>query len=292
MIYSMTGYGKGTAEKEDLSCEVEIKSLNSRFLELSVKYPPSLSSKEFEIREILRKKIKRGKVAVFINLRRAGKDVSSVPGINKDAFDSSLSLLKQVKSRAKIKGKISLQDMLSLGKYYMSEEENDETLEASLCFEALESAIAELGEMKAKEGGELSKDLDSRLSAISEAVEKISSSTDDSVKSYFERLKERAKSLCEGITDFNDRLEAELALLSERFDITEECVRLRSHIKMSLDTISSSPEAGRRLNFLCQEMNREANTINSKTQSTEISYLGIFIKEELEKIREQIQNIE
>jgi len=112
------------------------------------------------------------------------------------------------------------------------------------------------------------------------------------LQSYFENFKEKARQLVSTFVDNEQRLITELALLSERFDVTEECVRLKSHIKLFLDTIENSEDAGRKLNFILQEMNREANTINSKAVSSEISHAGILIKEEIEKIREQIQNIE
>ena len=146
--------------------------------------------------------------------------------------------------------------------------------------------------MRKKEGDALARDLKQRVNIILECVDKIESNAKISVENYFEKIKERAVNLVRDLAENTDRLNQELALLAERADVTEECVRLKSHIDIFLNTIETSDEAGRKLNFITQEMNREANTINSKSVSTEISHYGIQIKEELEKIREQIQNIE
>ena len=146
--------------------------------------------------------------------------------------------------------------------------------------------------MRDAEGTELEKDLRKRIELIEAALTKIENRSQQSVKEYFDKVVERAKSLVSEFTNNQDRLNMELALLAERSDVTEESVRLRSHVKMFLETLQKSEDAGRRLNFILQEMNREANTINSKSVSSEISHNGIIIKEEIEKIREQIQNIE
>ena len=164
--------------------------------------------------------------------------------------------------------------------------------EFEIVIEAIDSAVNELNKMREAEGKELEKDLRKRVLIIDEALSKIENSSEESIKNYFEKIKEKAKQLVADLSNNQDRLNMELALIAERADVTEECVRLRSHIKMFLDTISKSEDAGRKLNFIVQEMNREANTINSKSVSSEISHNGISIKEEIEKIREQIQNIE
>ena len=146
--------------------------------------------------------------------------------------------------------------------------------------------------MRQNEGKELAKDLKRRIKIIDKKVTEIQNESGKSAKSYFDRLKERMQSLVEDITAYSDRLELELALIADKSEITEECVRLRSHLKFFLESMDKDKEPGRKLNFLCQEMNREANTISSKTISTEITHNSVLIKEEIEKIREQIQNIE
>jgi uncharacterized protein (TIGR00255 family) len=127
---------------------------------------------------------------------------------------------------------------------------------------------------------------------IESKLKEIEKEAQQSVQEYFNKFKEKIKLLIDNITQYNDRLELELAIIAEKAEITEECVRLRSHLKFFLDSLENDPEPGRKLNFLCQEMNREANTISSKTVSTSITHNTVYIREEIEKIREQIQNIE
>jgi uncharacterized protein (TIGR00255 family) len=146
--------------------------------------------------------------------------------------------------------------------------------------------------MKKKEGKELSNDLLKRIDSIENKLNDIQQEAQHSVQEYFEKFKDKIKLLIENIAQYNDRLELELAIIAEKAEITEECVRLRSHLKFFKDSLDNDNEPGRKLNFLCQEMNREANTISSKTVSTSITHNTVYIREEIEKIREQIQNIE
>jgi uncharacterized protein (TIGR00255 family) len=146
--------------------------------------------------------------------------------------------------------------------------------------------------MKKKEGEELAKDLKKRIKNIENKLAEIENESQASVEEYYSKLKEKVKLLISNITDYSDRLELELAIIAEKAEITEECVRLRSHLKFFIDSLDNDDEPGRKLNFLCQEMNREANTISSKTVSTAITHNTVLIREEIEKIREQIQNIE
>lgn len=291
MISSMTGFGKGVLQLDHIIAEVEIKSLNSRYLDLMVKFPRSLSDKELSIREVVKNRIKRGKVSVNIYLKREGIDNRNV-FIDQNALCETVKLLKEIKDTTGLDADINFDHILSFQHLFFTDTTGDSAKEYNLVLEALNKAMDQLEEMRKKEGAELEKDLRLRIENISRTVEEIEEMSKTAVVDYFNRLKERAAQLIEDLTDFDDRLKAELALLSEKYDITEEIVRLNSHCKVFLDTLKDEDEIGRKMNFLCQEMNREANTINSKSISSEISYKGLFIKEELEKIREQIQNIE
>ncbi|RJP70145.1 MAG: DUF1732 domain-containing protein, partial [Ignavibacteriales bacterium] len=212
--------------------------------------------------------------------------------IDPTAVKYALNLLTEIKKAAKIKDKISLQDIMLFQNMIYKDEETQATEEFELVADAIEKAIVQLNQMREAEGTELEKDLRKRIALIQDSLIGIENRSEQSIKDHFEKLKDRAKQIHNDWADNEPRLNMELALLAERSDVTEECVRLRSHIKMFLESLEKSDDAGRRLNFITQEMNREANTINSKTVSSEISHHGIFIKEELEKIREQIQNIE
>jgi len=291
MISSMTGFGKSVLQLDQVIAEVEIKSLNSRYLDLMVKFPRSLSHKELAIREIVKNRIKRGKISVNIYLKREGLDNRNI-FVDQNALTETVKLLKEIKQTTGLDTEINFDHILAFQHLFFTDTTGDSEKEYNLVLEALNKSIDQLEEMRNKEGAELEKDLRLRVANISGAVEEIEKLSKVAVVDYFNKLKERAAQLIDELTNFDDRLKTELAILSEKYDITEEIVRLKSHCKVFLDTLEDNDEIGRKMNFLCQEMNREANTINSKSISSEISYKGLFIKEELEKIREQIQNIE
>lgn len=291
MIYSMTGFGKATSEENGRIVEIEVKSLNSRHLDLSVRMPKDFYSKELEIREIIRKKIKRGKVSVFVNITRNAESFENF-NLDENALVYVSKLLKKISEVSGIRKEIDLKDVLEFQSMFLTENISGENSEFELLKKTLDIALDELVEMRISEGSALKAELEKRLEIIEDRLSEIEEKAKSSVKEYFDILIERAKQLYDKLLNSEERLYAELALMTERMDITEECVRLRSHIDMFRSTLNDNSEAGRRLNFIVQEMNREVNTINSKTVSTEISQLGILIKEEIEKIREQIQNIE
>lgn len=291
MISSMTGYGKGTEQIGEFKIEAEIKSFNNRFLDLSVKLPKNFSQKEFEIREKVKNKIKRGKVYLSVFISREGSEDNNLP-LNKRGLEEAVSLINEIKETANLKNELTFQELLSFQNLFFEDNILDDEEDYKYVEKAVLQAVNELEKMRMQEGVELKNDLVLRIKNIEETVLKIEKCNPQAIVDYFEKLKERAKQLVSDIIDNPDRLNTELAFLSERYDVTEECVRLKSHVKLFLEALDNSPEVGRKLNFISQEMNREANTINSKTVSTEVSQHGIFIKEELEKIREQIQNIE
>jgi len=291
MLSSMTGYGKGIIQKDDFTIEAEIKSLNSRYLDLSLRVPKFLLNKEFEIREKIKNRVKRGKVYLSVTVRK-GELEEKFNEIDPAAVQVAVNILKDIKKSAKITDKIKLSDILLFQSMLFKDDSAQASEEFDLVVSSIDTAIDELNKMREAEGRELEKDLKKRIVLIENSLNEIEKSSGDSIRAHFEKIKEKAQMLVADFSNNQDRLNMELALLAERSDVTEECVRLRSHIKMFLDTMDKSDDAGRRLNFILQEMNREANTINSKSIASQISHYGIFIKEEIEKIREQIQNIE
>ncbi len=291
MIYSMTGFGKCALEENGRIVEIEVKSLNSRYLDLSVRMPKDFYSKELEIREIVRKKVKRGKVSVFINFSRSAESFENF-NLDENAVVYVAELLKKISSLSGIKKDISMRDLLEFQSMFLTEGMNGDNSEFPLIKKALDKALNEMIGMRKSEGASLKTELEKRLNIIEQNVVQIEKISKNSVKEYFETLVERAEQLFANMKNNEERLYTELALLTEKMDLTEECVRLKSHLEMFGSTLIENSEAGRRLNFIVQEMNREVNTINSKTVSKEISQMGIVIKEEIEKIREQIQNIE
>ncbi|HSL90570.1 MAG TPA: YicC/YloC family endoribonuclease [Ignavibacteriaceae bacterium] len=291
MIFSMTGYGKGSSDFGNWFIDVDVKSVNSRYLEVYLKLPSSLMSKEYELRDLIKTKIKRGKLSVNIQMKRNGV-IDDAVLFDEVKLKNYLALIKQVKKSARLSDKIKLEHLLMSRELFLTGavELSDDEFDAVK--KTLSTALENLLEMKSKEGTELSKDLKKRLKNIEKKLDLIEKETGASVNENFIRYKEKVNALIEDSSNFNDRLELELAILAERSDITEECVRLRSHIKMFLNSLNKEDDPGRKLNFLCQEMNREANTISSKTLSTSITHCSVHIKEEIERMREQIQNIE
>jgi uncharacterized protein (TIGR00255 family) len=292
MILSMTGFGKGSATKGNWQADAEVKSINSRYLEIYLKYPPLLANKEYELREFIKSKIKRGKLNLSIQVKRNGLENETV-SLDESRLKNYISLIKKVKKAAKISDKLKLEHLLISRDIFTSSTEEIDQKEFTTVKEAVSITLDSLIKMKKNEGLELEKDLKKRVKSIENRLDQIEKEAEPSVGEHFIKYKEKVKNLFDDIQNINnERLETELAIMAERADITEECVRLRSHIKFFIDSLNKEEDPGRKLNFLCQEMNREANTISAKTLSTSITHNSVFIKEEIERIREQIQNIE
>ncbi|MHC1736412.1 MAG: YicC/YloC family endoribonuclease [Ignavibacteriaceae bacterium] len=290
MITSMTGFGKASSSFNGFIIEVEVKSFNNRFLEISLKTPPSLQSKEFEIKEIVRNKLKRGKIQVSVSVKFDSG--TSNLFLNEKRLNEALDAVKKIRKFIKSKEKIRLEHFLSFKDLFSPEQlefddEHFELLRGPLN-EALDSLIA----MRRSEGKTLYDDLVARINQISDSVNHIEKEFGASVIQHFEKLKIRLKQILEDVSKYSDRLDTELAILADKADITEECVRLKSHLRYFTETLKSGDEVGRKLNFICQEMHREANTIASKSINSEVIHASVSIREEIERIREQIQNIE
>lgn len=291
MIYSMTGYGKASISKNKITVTVEIRSVNSRFYEISLKLPSILSDYEYEIKELIRSKVQRGKLSVVIHFKKDGVE-NHFLSIDTNRLKQELALIQKVKKISGIKEDVKLEHLLGSKEIFISQEAELSKSEFDLVKSAISNAVGKLISMKKKEGVELAKDFSARIEKINRKVAGIEKDYRQSVIEYFNKLKQRVRELINNVEINEDRLNAELALIADRADITEECVRLKSHLKLFKDSLKNETEPGKKLNFLCQEMNREANTISSKSISTSIIHSSIYIKEEIEKIREQIQNIE
>lgn len=288
----MTGYGKGTAKNDNWQADVEIKSINSRYLEVFLRFPPLLANKEYDLRELIKSKIKRGKLNLSIQIKKDEFEDEAVV-LDESRLKNYLALIKKVKKSAKISEKIKLEHLLISRDIFTSSVEEISESDFQVIKKSVLLSLDSLIKMKKNEGGELSKDLKKRIKSIEKYLDLIEKEAQPSVGEHFLKYKEKVKNLIdESVQINNDRLETELAMMAERADITEECVRLRSHLKFFIESINKEEDPGRKLNFLCQEMNREANTISTKTISTMITHNSVYIKEEIERIREQIQNIE
>lgn len=287
----MTGYGKGSTAKNKTFIEVEVKSVNSRFFETSLKLPPILLPYDYEIREFIKTKVQRGKLNVVFHFKKDGVENGFI-SIDEKKLSNHISLIKKIRKAASIKDEIKLEHLLTGKESFISQDTELSKSEFDLVKSALTKALDKLILMKKKEGTELAKDLSSRIEKILKIVSEIEIEYKKNINDYYNKLRLRITELLDNAEINEDRLNLELALIADRADITEECVRLKSHIKFFKESIKNEKEPGKKLNFLCQEMNRETNTISSKSISTPVIHSSVLIKEEIERIREQIQNIE
>jgi uncharacterized protein (TIGR00255 family) len=292
MILSMTGYGRGEAKKKSLVAVAEIRGVNNRFLEVSVRVPRVVSTREQELKDLTRKYLSRGKINITVTLDNG--DSGAVPiKLNKASAKAYYKLLNDLRRTLRLRETVKLNHLLEFSDIFdvdASDSLEDEQWEVILS--SVTQALEQFQSMRRNEGIELETDILQRLATIDGVVDTVGEKSKTRVPLERERLRERVKQLMQSGEYDEQRLELEIALLADRLDVTEECVRLRSHLKFFREAIASSEPSGRKLNFLIQEMHREINTIGSKSGDAEISRLVINVKEEIEKIREQIQNIE
>lgn len=293
MINSMTGFGRGEATGVGMTVTVEMRSVNNRFLEVSPKMPREFSRYEHEIRELLKKAFTRGKISVSVNVTREKSDLSGIE-LDVARVEKYKEILNEIRKVAKIKEVATLSHLLVFKDELVRQVEGDQEgkKEWEVVAEAAQEAIKNLSEMRTQEGQELSKDLSKRLDAIDNKVNRIETASKEQVPEERKRLRERIARLFENDEVDEQRLETEIIYLAEKLDITEECVRWRSHSKFFREAMKDRESAGRKLNFLQQEMLREINTMGSKSIDPRITRMVVEAKEELEKIREQVQNIE
>lgn len=292
MIASMTGFGRGEAHKGGITISVELRTVNNRFLEVATRLPRSLSLRENDVKELIRRRISRGKVNVIASVEKEGNGSAGLE-LNSSAARAYYKLLVQLRKTLKLKETVKLEHVLQFSEIFEQKEiGGTDEKEWVVLQESLETALGALAEMRRAEGGELERDFRVRIGMLDERLAQIERLSAQQVPAERMRLRERVAQLIEKTPVDEGRLELEIALLADRLDVTEECVRFRSHNKFFLEALALPEPAGRKLNFLIQEMNREANTIGSKSSATEISHLVVSMKEELEKIREQLQNIE
>lgn len=293
MITSMTGFGRGEASAGGFYITAEIKTLNSRYLDISVRLPQTISHKELAFKEFIQTDISRGKVNVNIYVDKASKSQPDIT-FNSDLVKSYGVMLNQIRIEAGIDGSVELRDLLRFDDIFETRKEDEEEIEKiwNGALDAVKSALHNLNKMRRKEGTELKDDLTTQINGISEMLKEIVKLTDDRAPEIREKLHSRIKSMVSEESFEPDRMEMEIALLVDKMDINEEVVRLQSHLKFFLEALEAEEPVGRRLNFLCQEINRELNTIGSKASDSTIAHHVVLGKEKLEQIREQVQNIE
>ncbi len=293
MIISMTGFGRGEATENGLTATVEIKSLNSRYLDLSIRLPQRLQDKELILKELVQKTISRGKLNINVHVTESD---SGEPHIKVDEVKvkAYARILREVQEAAGIEGSLNVRNITGFGDVFITQEDDEEILEKkwSVALKALNSAVENLIAMRTQEGNQLKNDLIERIENIEANLKDIEKVTNGRVEEIRNKLRERIQQLFDDENFDKERLETEVAVIADKMDITEEIVRMRAHLKFFIEAIEQAEPAGRRLNFLTQEMNRELNTIGSKANDSEIAHHVVRSKETLEQIREQVQNVE
>ncbi|KIL44829.1 YicC/YloC family endoribonuclease [Jeotgalibacillus soli] len=291
MVLSMTGFGRGIAESKRHMVTVEMKSVNHRFLECFIRMPRQFVKREDKFKKTIGQYIKRGKVDVFVTIS-GGELLNRSLNIDWQLLDAYHDFVKEAKNRYRISQDITLDHLLSRPDLVTIEEteEMDEEIE-SLIIQALEEAANRLCFMRSNEGKELEKDLRLHLQSFKQVTDEAKQICPTITSKYRERIEKRMKDYVNGEIDEN-RILIEVAVFAEKIDVTEELTRLNSHLTQFEIALNKEEPIGRRLDFLTQEMNREVNTIGSKANDAELVSLVVDLKSVLEKIREQVQNIE
>ena len=291
---SMTGFGRATQIVDGLQCIIEIKSVNSRFLDLNIRSPKQVNSVEHSIRKCIQKTIHRGKVDVFVTLQ----DIAD----REKQFIINSSLKHQIQDLLVSEGfyrepqEVPLSAVMAISNDWVQIQDSEVTEDVlqSLVTDTTTNALNALVSMRQSEGIHIQQDLLHRLSQMTNIIEDINSHKADAIIAYKENLRTKMMDYVEGldITANEDRLLQEVAIMADKTDITEEIVRFRSHVVQLTNTLKMDEPIGRKLDFIIQEMNREVNTIGSKAMDITLTDHVVQLKCELEKIREQVQNIE
>ena len=292
MIKSMTGFGRCEKSNEDVKVLVEMKSVNHRYCEINVRLPKKFLHFEPKIKNLIKQEVIRGKVDVYINFSDYRSNNVSVK-YNDDLAQEYMDAFERMKERFHIENDVGVSSLTSFPEIITLEEKTSEDDEMwDTIEEVVVTATKELIETKSREGENLQKDILFKLEEISNYLSFIEDKAPQIVEDYYNRLRKKVADLL-GDTQIEESVIAtEVATLADKVCVDEEIVRLKSHISNMKDTIDEKDGIGRKLDFISQEMNREANTILSKVNDLEVTNVAINLKAEVEKVREQIQNIE
>ena len=291
MPRSMTGYGRAKYENEDREYQIELKSVNYRYNDVSVKLPRNISYLEEKIKSYISKSIARGKVDVFVtfnNNSSKGKDIK----INKEIAKIYIEELRALARETGIDDTFRAIDISKMPDVLTIENEDDEELIMTEIGNALKEAVDNFILMKETEGNRIAEDLKVRINNISNKIDKISEYSTGLIDEYIVKLETRIKEMLKVDIVDETRLAQEVVIYADKTSIQEELTRLRSHIAQFTEILTNNAVVGKKLDFIIQEMNREINTIGSKSGSLDITNLVIDVKTELEDIREQVQNLE
>ena len=293
MLISMTGYGRAECQKDDYTYLAEIRSVNNRFIEINTRLPKAHMDLEQPLKKLIKSYCSRGSINLSISIGNSNENTGEWEvKPNLPLAEQYVTALQQIRDSLKLEGKIDLKSVVGIRDIVKIEPLAIDPANHELILNIATEALDSLQKMRKEEGINLQKDLEQRIDAIENHAAEIESWHPEVVKEYQNKLKERIKSLNEGMESDETRIAQETALLADRCDITEEITRLKSHLNQFRNYFNTNEPIGRKLEFITQEINREVNTIGSKSSNIKISNRVIEIKSELEKIREQVQNIE
>lgn len=293
MIRSMTGFGRGEHRDELHNLKIEIKAVNHRYNDITVKMPRHISYLEEKVKKIIKEEINRGKIDCYINLEYINQSPTEIK-VDIELAKSYKLALEELSNELNLKDDIKLNNILNISDIIKTErkELDEDTIWNSLK-EALDIALRDIMTMKTAEGESLKEDMTMRLKFIEKIILNIEKRSPVVVEEYRDKLHERIKSLLDKDVNIDeDRIAYEVVFFADKSNIDEEIVRLKSHISQFMNILEESDAIGRKLDFLIQEMNREINTIGSKANDMMISQDVVEVKAEIEKIREQVQNVE
>ena len=289
-MLSMTGYGRATCETDGRQLTIELKSVNHRFLDLSFRMPRNLMFLEDDARKAIAEKLARGHVDVFMTYRNLRSDARTVQ-VDRALFDAYAQALDTL-ANGGLRDDRSLMSVARMPDVMIvTEAEEDQDAVRALMLETMAQALEQLLAMRRREGASMAEDLGRKVDTIEEMTRKIEARYPETVEEYTRRLRASIEELIGQNVD-ETRLLTEVAVMADRSAIAEETVRLHSHIQQLRETFQREEPIGRRLDFLVQELNREVNTISSKSQDVPITRLAVECKAEIEKLREQLQNVE
>ena len=287
-MISMTGYGNYESQNDKISFSVELKSINSKYFESNIKLPYLFSNQEQKISDILRDKLIRGRVnfSLSYKMKESNKLIYSLDYAKLKSYKHLLNNIND-----ELSGKIELKDILDFQNIILLEKENLDSDIIDLLYQTLDSVILEHNDFREKEGNFIERDILIYISKINSSIENIESVWETKKNKYFDRYNDRIKNIADKYSLNNDRLFQEVAIILDKRDINEEIVRIKSHLDSFIQSVKKYDNLGKRLIFLIQELFREINTIASKSEFIEINEKVIDIKTDLEKIKEQVQNI-
>jgi uncharacterized protein (TIGR00255 family) len=287
----MTGYGVGRVKTDDGECLVEIKSLNNKYCDINIKNNFQSLEIEQKIEKLIKDRVSRGKFNIIVKVEKYGLTEEKII-LNEDVADSSYKNLKALKEKYRLEDEIGIDSMLKFKDIFTIVKEEESARIWPLVEKATNLALDSLLKMRGREGKVLVADIRKRVKKIQKLLDKIEKYSKSSPLDYKDKFISKIKKLTEGLNVDEERIELEAAIFAEKTDITEEITRLKSHLIQFDELLNSGESVGRKMDFLTQEINREVNTIGSKTSDIEVTSLVVLVKSELEKIREQARNIE